>query len=468
MKPFSLQSPEIIAKEYGGNKQKIAQAAQMGMLDPTSAVLAGMFIDRIRGAQTQEQQPQTTVAQKVFSPPQMPQQQMSPQQQAMPPQQMQSGVAALPAPYDESSFAGGGIVAFAEGGRPVVDLGLDRLSQYLKEKFRIKNKDRYDPERDFPMGFNIPEEVAAQQAEDSARVSGVPEFTGPSAGLRTEELDMALSPQPPSAGLAATAPARNIPQAAPEAPIPEVGSIEEYMAQQRGLMGGKTSERDALMQYYREQQAGMKDRKKEDMWSALAQFGFGMAGTDSPYALQAAGQAGSAVMPTIQKMQEARRADELAAMQGKAGLEQVSNEETRAIAEAARGERRADVTARQEEVRARRSEKAARDLVELQAALNPNDFQAFLGNPEMFKQYLEAKSQVQIGRVKSEAIRMAVARAQSDPEYMGLKTPEERTAYIQARAAEFEAMYTGQTGSMTPDMLQLFNQADSIIGLGGL
>lgn len=67
-KPYNLQSPEAIAKEYSGNKMKIAQAAQLGLLDPTAAVLAGMFIDRMRGAQQQEQAPQRTVAQQVLSP----------------------------------------------------------------------------------------------------------------------------------------------------------------------------------------------------------------------------------------------------------------------------------------------------------------------------------------------------------------------------------------------------------------
>lgn len=67
-KPYSLQSPEAIAKEYSGNKMKIAQAAQLGLLDPTAAVLAGMFIDRMRGAQQQEQAPQRTVAQQVLAP----------------------------------------------------------------------------------------------------------------------------------------------------------------------------------------------------------------------------------------------------------------------------------------------------------------------------------------------------------------------------------------------------------------
>lgn len=66
VKPFSIQSPENIAKEYGGNKQKIAEAMQMGIIDPTAGVLAGMFIDRMRSAQIQEAAPQSTVAQQVM------------------------------------------------------------------------------------------------------------------------------------------------------------------------------------------------------------------------------------------------------------------------------------------------------------------------------------------------------------------------------------------------------------------
>ena len=65
-KPYRIQSPEDIAKDYGGNKQKIAQAMQMGVVDPTAGVLAGMFIDRMRSAQMQETAPQPSVAQQVM------------------------------------------------------------------------------------------------------------------------------------------------------------------------------------------------------------------------------------------------------------------------------------------------------------------------------------------------------------------------------------------------------------------
>jgi hypothetical protein len=141
-KPFSLQSPENIAKEYGGNKQKIAQAAQMGIVDPTAAVLAGMFIDRMRGAQMQEQAPPPTVAQQVFAPT-APPQSMTPQgmpPQGVPPQQPMpqgapqagAGLEALPVPADmfgAPGMASGGLVAFAEAGK----VGTDALEEQRRK-----------------------------------------------------------------------------------------------------------------------------------------------------------------------------------------------------------------------------------------------------------------------------------------------------------------------------------------------
>lgn len=122
-----LMSPERIAMQYDGNKQKIAAAVQAGILNPTVAVMAGMFIDRMRAGAAQEQMGKTTVEQDVLGAPQMPAglgatpqaQQLAQGQeramQAVPP--VQSGVAALP--VDErmipggEGYAGGGIVAFA-------------------------------------------------------------------------------------------------------------------------------------------------------------------------------------------------------------------------------------------------------------------------------------------------------------------------------------------------------------------
>jgi hypothetical protein len=59
---------------------------------------------------------------------------------------------------------------------------------------------------------------------------------------------------------------------------------------------------------------GMSDRlakqKKEDIWSAIAQIGFGMAASKIPYALQALGEAATAALPGMEKATQARRAAE--------------------------------------------------------------------------------------------------------------------------------------------------------------
>ena len=157
---MSLTSPETIAREYGGNKKKIAEAARMGLLDPTAAVMAGMFIDKMRAAAAVEQTPATTVAQDVLEAP-MPMQGMQapaqgPQgigaaQAAMAPQgrpmmptpapqgqpQMQppmqpQGVDALPA-GNVGNFAGGGIVAFANGGGAYMTPTQEEIFQYYRD-----------------------------------------------------------------------------------------------------------------------------------------------------------------------------------------------------------------------------------------------------------------------------------------------------------------------------------------------
>ena len=121
-KPFGAQSPEQIAKDYGGNKQKIAQAMQMGIVDPTVGTLAGMFIDRMAAGAAQSQAPQGTVASQVFNPqtpaaqapggagpgglPPVPSAPQAPPANAAPP---------MP-PQAPQGMADGGMVAFDAGG----------------------------------------------------------------------------------------------------------------------------------------------------------------------------------------------------------------------------------------------------------------------------------------------------------------------------------------------------------------
>jgi len=136
-KPYSLQSPEAIARDYGGDKRKIASAVQNGLVDPTAALMAGMFIDRMRSAQSMEGAPTQTLAQQTFAPPAPPPMPgaggldainprpapqlaaaINPQPpQAPPPGMAGGGLMMLNNPaFNEDSFAGGGVVAFADGG----------------------------------------------------------------------------------------------------------------------------------------------------------------------------------------------------------------------------------------------------------------------------------------------------------------------------------------------------------------
>lgn len=115
------------------SKPQLARMAQMGLIDPTKAVMAGMMIDRI--TKSNMQMPTETVADEALRPVRMPysgpQQNMpqppvappslgvmSPQ---MPPEMMPdptAGVAALPSNIKE--MADGGIVAFAGEGPSLV------------------------------------------------------------------------------------------------------------------------------------------------------------------------------------------------------------------------------------------------------------------------------------------------------------------------------------------------------------
>lgn len=193
-KPFSLQSPEAIAKEYGGNKQKIAQAMQSGIIDPTSGTLAGMFIDRMRSAQMQEMQPQPTIAQQVFAPPAaMPPGGLPPPTGGMggpqmgappmgappaaPPEQpgdqtlmmADGGLVGIPVPstmFDEpgnggfdDGYAHGGIVAFGTGSPGVVEGGEDPTMDVVSSRLD-QGPDQYysfyrDPEAEMAKLKNL-------------------------------------------------------------------------------------------------------------------------------------------------------------------------------------------------------------------------------------------------------------------------------------------------------------------------
>lgn len=102
-----LQEIKDLAIKY--SKEELGRMVQLGILDPQRAMMAGMMRDRV--AQQDAKPPQSTVAQDVLGLPSMQQQAQPAAPQAVP---QAAGLETLPA-ENIGEYAGGGIVAFAEG-----------------------------------------------------------------------------------------------------------------------------------------------------------------------------------------------------------------------------------------------------------------------------------------------------------------------------------------------------------------
>lgn len=396
-KPYNLQSPEQIAKDYGGNKQKIAEAMQMGIVDPTAGTLAGMFIDRMRSAQMQEQAPQQTVAEQVFAPPQPapaapPQggapaglgatpeaaqmsQQMPPMQAPMPempPQEAPVGMAAggmfeapytqggglseLPIPdgmFDENrdgSYAGGGLVAFAGGGTTLDEFRRAIIAQESGGRFGIPNAQGSgamgigqimpDTARAIAKRLGLPyrpdllagKNKEAQEYQIALTNEATREafeygkgdlnkasayyYAGPNKeqwGPKTRQYQSDIARR-----LGMNAAPSAAPSGAPTAPwggtleskIPGAFKFaEEYYGKNMPAM--KNEGINALAEEARRVLAPEEQKKRldEDKLMTLAQIGFDIAGSDSPYLFQAVGKAAAAALPGARAAKKEREAE---------------------------------------------------------------------------------------------------------------------------------------------------------------
>ena len=390
MKPFSIQAPEEVAKAYGGNKQQIAQAAQLGIVDPTAAVLAGMFIDRMRGAQAQEGANPSTVAQDVMGgapvppAPQPPAPAPSPlgglgaTSQAAPPMAppmeapqggapvgmaaggmappyTQGGLDGLPLPdtmFDEpgnggfnDGYAGGGLVAFAKGGmsdlyddveywesggkhsavspkgaRGVMQLmpgtardpgfGIAPVRDDSEAENRRVGREYLDAlyrkygDRDTAlMAYNWGPGNVDKWVKSGRPADAVPAET------RKYVANIAKGSSP-------AVPERDTSTASGR--MASLDDIDRYI---QGRFGHSADEDKALgdMRAHLTEQAsdeyGEKQRK-QDMWATLAEIGFNMASSKSPYVLQAIGEAAAAALPGAKADKKERKALKDRALEG--------------------------------------------------------------------------------------------------------------------------------------------------------
>jgi hypothetical protein len=324
-KPYNLQSPEQIAKDYGGNKQKIAEAMQMGIIDPTAGTLAAMFIDRMRSAAQTEAAPQQSVAQQVFAPP-APQMPMgmppmppmpqgapaglgaTPQAAAMPapaaappmgmpmeqpmPGMAAGGLAALSVPdgmFDEPTNGGfddgyrsGGLVAFARG-------------------------DLVDDEEEVPA--RLPSLTGA-------------EIGGDVMGVTPDEITVVgRRPEPPEM----------VPE--PAGPDEYYGTFRDPFRMQERIteLAPQSTERRGQFNKFLEKMLDPEEQKKrrqEDMWMTLGQIGARMATTPGSL-LQAASTGIAEALPGVRAAAKERRGEERAAISELAKNEGLSNADAR-------------------------------------------------------------------------------------------------------------------------------------------
>jgi hypothetical protein len=189
-----VQEIKALALKY--SKKQLANMAQTGLIDPQKAVMAGMMRDRI--AKEDMQPPSTTVAQDVLGlapqqqmgmqpPPQPQMAQARPQPQPqMPPPQMGAPMEQPPVmaasggmtslPVEIQDYAGGGIVAFGDGGDTSSPLGRKLSSvfggktydaattqelQSLDQQFRALSA----RDRELSGMFGLQQQTPEQQAE---------------------------------------------------------------------------------------------------------------------------------------------------------------------------------------------------------------------------------------------------------------------------------------------------------------
>jgi len=291
-KPFSLQAPEDIAKEYGGNKQKIAQAMQMGLVDPTAGTLAGMFIDRIRSAQMQEGAQHPTVAQQVFSP-------------STPP--------APPAPPAPPMGAPpmGGMPPAPTMGAPPMD-GMPPAPPMGAPPMGMADGG--------VAGLSIPDGMFDEPTDGEFAGGGIVAFnpggltSAPMSAFETEDEEQIVSSK------------------APSGPNELYGFYRDPEAERAKLERMYKPDRTAstaLMDYFGNTLSpeGQKKRKDEDKWFALAQLGATMAGTRGSI-LEAAGAGMRAALPGLRESAKERRAEQRDAIMARAQQEGLNNKES--------------------------------------------------------------------------------------------------------------------------------------------
>jgi len=293
-KPYRIQSPEDIAKDYGGNKQKIAQAMQMGVVDPTAGVLAGMFIDRMRSAQMQEMAPQPSVAQQVMG-----------GAPSAPP--LAGGLGATSPAAPPMAPGMGAPPMGAPAPQTIVDNSLEgeitpqgMAAGGLYEAPYMKDGGLSE--------LPVPDGMFDENRDGGYAGGGIVAF--PTGGEVKGSEDIEVTAPKGRYGFGATF-------------EENMGLIGDY-APQKDVYGKKlTAMYEGIMS-----PEAQKKRRKQDMWESLAELGFGIASSKSPTLLGAIGEAGAKSAPAMAERAKERRAEQREAVKTLAQQENLSNQQS--------------------------------------------------------------------------------------------------------------------------------------------
>ena len=269
----------IILNEKAQMEQQAANMQAMQQPTPRSVVEQAMAINA--QAEAMRNQPQVQAQPQMMA--------MAPQQE-MPP--MDTGVASLPVPEEMygNEYAGGGIVAFAEGG----DLNDE---EYLRALERSRAGNLYSTQEapSFASMFS----PAVQQDIDSK----TPGFGSPKLGLGS---------------------------AMPIQRSPRKGrTLEDIYAETRAIREREApeSKERAAIKNYLEDQARKTTDVRTDAWTRALEAGLGILGGESPYALTNIGKGSQAAVKGFAEDVKERRKQNLADMQLKLQLDEAARKE---------------------------------------------------------------------------------------------------------------------------------------------
>jgi len=288
------RSEEIKDLAIKYSKQQLAQLAQRGEVDPTTAIMAGMMRDRIVQSEMIQQMPTTTVFQDTFTPQQdmpsaatgAPQDQLAQMRapvEGQPQMAMmaQGGLASLDVPDDmvPDEYAGGGIIAFDNGGGVSIEEEIEAYRpRGVSSLFGMMPQGIGSGNVDYKLGQlgytrdQIAKMDPAMKRYVVANATAPTAPTAPTAAKPTTPATAPTTPGAPVAGPGATQPAA------------KADDFASYLSRIEGAMPGG----QALEGLEKEVQASREARKEEKTqagWMSLAMAGLNVAAGTSPFAM---------------------------------------------------------------------------------------------------------------------------------------------------------------------------------------